>query len=388
MESIVAQRIKSVLEFKQISIAAFSKMIGMQQVTCNRQIRGDQAVSLGLIEGFLKEFEYRVTPSSVRGGATDINGDFVDGYRYFENTVNVSVKIDKELDGVYDTTQRKQLSLEMHTNLKPSSSKMAYQTRYQWDSSWGTKPADAEDYFYVIWYVKNWASSSSTQGGTYTITEANTTHDGTIVYDNSPTSATYTLNGNEATYTVVTKHSRELLNDAVLNPVTLHNEAIIKDTWQSGYTTERRVNATTRVSVIEHPVGEFDKKNSRNSTIITGGQEQIVKNGQEVYIPFYTIYDGGSNVIPSWDDATKTYTTATRRMMIQDGRPGDLKYSSGASDPRYAWNANVKDCVLYDPDYALKNINITVTEYDSEQVSDIRIYNILRMVDHYFVIVE
>ena len=57
MESLVAQIIKSVLESKQISIAAFSKMIGMQQVTCNRQLRGDQAVSLGLIEGFLKEFD-------------------------------------------------------------------------------------------------------------------------------------------------------------------------------------------------------------------------------------------------------------------------------------------------------------------------------------------
>ena len=57
MESIVAQRIKSVLESKQISIAAFAKMIGMQQVTCNRQIRGDQAVSLGLIEGFLEKFD-------------------------------------------------------------------------------------------------------------------------------------------------------------------------------------------------------------------------------------------------------------------------------------------------------------------------------------------
>lgn len=57
MNSLVAQRIKSVLESKQISIAAFSKMIGMQQVTCNRQLRGDQAVSLGLIEGFLKEFD-------------------------------------------------------------------------------------------------------------------------------------------------------------------------------------------------------------------------------------------------------------------------------------------------------------------------------------------
>lgn len=57
MESIVAQRIKSVLESKQISIAAFAKMIGMQQVTCNRQIRGDQAVSLGLIEELLEKFE-------------------------------------------------------------------------------------------------------------------------------------------------------------------------------------------------------------------------------------------------------------------------------------------------------------------------------------------
>ncbi len=56
MENLVAQRIKSVLDENQISIAAFAKRIGMQQVTCNRQIRGDQAVSLGLIEGFLREF--------------------------------------------------------------------------------------------------------------------------------------------------------------------------------------------------------------------------------------------------------------------------------------------------------------------------------------------
>ena len=56
MECIVAQRIKSVLEDKQISIAALAKRIGMQQVTCNRQIRGDQAVSIGLLEGFLGEF--------------------------------------------------------------------------------------------------------------------------------------------------------------------------------------------------------------------------------------------------------------------------------------------------------------------------------------------
>lgn len=73
MESLVAQRIKSVLEFKQISIAAFSKMIGMQLVTCNRQIRGDQAVSLGLIEGFLKEFDEISAEWLLRGKGNQIN---------------------------------------------------------------------------------------------------------------------------------------------------------------------------------------------------------------------------------------------------------------------------------------------------------------------------
>ena len=73
MESLVAQRIKSVLESKQISISAFSKMIGMQQVTCNRQIRGDQAVSLGLIEGFLKEFDEISAEWLLRGKGNQIN---------------------------------------------------------------------------------------------------------------------------------------------------------------------------------------------------------------------------------------------------------------------------------------------------------------------------
>ena len=56
METTVAHRIKSILNDNQISIAAFAKMIGMLQVTCNRQIRGDQAVSLAMIEGFLHVF--------------------------------------------------------------------------------------------------------------------------------------------------------------------------------------------------------------------------------------------------------------------------------------------------------------------------------------------
>lgn len=57
MEENVNQRIRAVLDDKQMSIAAFAKRIGMQQVTCNRQIRGDQATSLVLVEKILQEFE-------------------------------------------------------------------------------------------------------------------------------------------------------------------------------------------------------------------------------------------------------------------------------------------------------------------------------------------
>lgn len=70
MENIVAQRIKTVLEDRQISIAAFAKRIGMQQVTCNRQIRGDQAVSLSLIEGFLQEYSDISAEWLLRGNGT------------------------------------------------------------------------------------------------------------------------------------------------------------------------------------------------------------------------------------------------------------------------------------------------------------------------------
>lgn len=45
----------------------------MQQVTCNRQIRGDQEVSLGLIEGFLKEFDEISAEWLLRGKGNQVN---------------------------------------------------------------------------------------------------------------------------------------------------------------------------------------------------------------------------------------------------------------------------------------------------------------------------
>lgn len=100
MENIVAQRIKSVLEDNQISITAFAKRIGMQQVTCNRQIRGDQAVSLGLIEGFLREFDNISAEWLLRGKGMKYMED--QSYMVAEPVVSLQQDIsDLKHDSVY-----------------------------------------------------------------------------------------------------------------------------------------------------------------------------------------------------------------------------------------------------------------------------------------------
>lgn len=91
MESIVAQRIKSVLDDKQISIAAFAKRIGMQQVTCNRQLRGDQAVSLVLLDAFLQEFSNISAEWLLRGR----------GEMLLDAEANVGLQVPADSDSVW-----------------------------------------------------------------------------------------------------------------------------------------------------------------------------------------------------------------------------------------------------------------------------------------------
>lgn len=67
METTVSQRIRDILQEKSISIAQFAKMINMQQVTCNRQLKDEQPVSLKLLEGLLSVFPELSAEWIIRG---------------------------------------------------------------------------------------------------------------------------------------------------------------------------------------------------------------------------------------------------------------------------------------------------------------------------------
>lgn len=107
------------------------------------------------------EVPYQFRPSRVAGGNLESGvygkDSAVYGGNYFDTTVDVPVRIDLDLDGKPEMDKTESLALEVHTKMNPVTiKKEANDDRnngiyFKWQDSWGEKPADAEDYFYVIW---------------------------------------------------------------------------------------------------------------------------------------------------------------------------------------------------------------------------------------------
>lgn len=54
METTIYERVKKILEYKQLSANALSKLLGMPQTTVNNYIKGSRGISFELIEGIAK----------------------------------------------------------------------------------------------------------------------------------------------------------------------------------------------------------------------------------------------------------------------------------------------------------------------------------------------
>jgi len=77
------------------------------------------------------------------------------------------------------------LSVTLQTEVKPFKMTIKHGTGgktgglfYKWDAAWGDKPADADSYFYVPWYIDADRPGGSSQGFTYSFHLDNNTTDG------------------------------------------------------------------------------------------------------------------------------------------------------------------------------------------------------------------
>ena len=321
---------------------------------------------------------YTASPWDIPGGAIDENGKYVDGYDFYKGTVPVTVTMDQTLDGTIDLTTSKELTLEMHTLNTPSSSKSDYGTFYQWDTSWGEKPADADDYFYVKWQLHGyWGSSKNNQPFSWSWSE-DTVHDGTIVcYNNgSQTEPTHSQTSNPGQYSstnsydyVVMKYPVSLLKNIPEFGLVLKNEAVLNVTMKSGYQTSQRVGDSITIYDAQYPQGEFDKWNRQSGVMdVNGGQEDILDDKKDISLDWTVRYKGASRVDPvTWDEDNQRYIAKKRTISFTDGEPGDVLYSSGEPAAKYIWEPVTGNVALTDNDYSFTSLEINLTEYDSRQ---------------------
>lgn len=329
---------------------------------------------------------YSVSPWNVEGGATDVNGRYVDGYDFYSGKVPVVLTIDKELDGAVEIQKEDVLSVEMHTADVADAKKEFSSVSYKWDEKWGRKPDDADKYFYVTWKIGQFWYSSINQPFTYEWSEE-TVHDGTVIgwsdngkdWSNTPLSGSYLdTEPRRSTWIysyIVTKHPMSLLENVPEDGLDLYNEAVLIENWKSGYKTSQRVNATATVwgITVSTKGDDFlkkkpDKYGGTGIGRINGGQETLIDDTSLVDMAWEINYKGDIRKDPVvWDSNMNTYVAEKRTIRIRDGVAGDLVYSTGNTSNKYKWEPLTGNISLSDEDYNFYKLDIKLTESDIRQ---------------------
>ena len=130
---------------------------------------------------FTSDFGYSVVPSMVKMEHKRINGEEVGEY---SRKLPIIATIDHPNDQ-YDAEIREDMSVTMRTKVNPLKLSVKHGNlgdqggiHYSWNPAWGDKPADADDYFYVVWYVDAERAKGSSQAFDYKFEIPRTTPDG------------------------------------------------------------------------------------------------------------------------------------------------------------------------------------------------------------------
>ena len=333
--------------------------------------------SVPLSAGDSIDFTYTctVSPRNLKGGYIDENGYYRGDYFYTEFEPSIVVN-----DANDPLNYSRPLAIEVHTKVLTEAGKSRSNVVTEWNSTWGEKPADAEEYFYVIWEMESNGASNSSQKYRYYWSE-DTAHDGTVIYSNPPLGTkSAELTSGKYKATVVTKHLKKEVEGEL---TTIKNEAIHNVEWASGYVEHKRVSATTQVYIpIEGSSGKsliktvyapndnsFDPYNTKYH-YKNGGQEKILAE-EEVLLPYRVSYSENTNSNnPAWNNVTEKYKAVKRDYVLTDGMKGDAVISTVTGSASYRWD-NPEDKALNDSDYYFDNLIITLEEKDSVCLGDV-----------------
>ena len=309
--------------------------------------------------------QYSASPWNINGGAIDKDGNYVSEYPCYTNTIHPTLTVG-------DTEKlSKDLSLEVHTKVETTQSKDSPSVSFSWNDNWGSKPADADDYFYITWRLTE-RSAQTNQPYQFIWTEQ-TVHDGTVVMEPGNWTTVDRSSRNYYQY-IVTKHPKSVLSDVEGDWKEINNEAVVTERWNSGYETYHRVNATARVYIQNaHSGGPryFTKQipdyTAQDAHVINGGQEDIIDDEKNVKLPYAILYtENEATDRVSEANNEKGYTAAERTYTIEDGYNNSIFISDGKPTQDYNWNDN--GIALTENDYYFSSLKITVSEFDTTKI--------------------
>ncbi len=324
------------------------------------------------------ESVYTVDPMAVKGGYTDENGVY---QNYYNKTFNVKIELWDAGQEKYVVYQERDLGVEFHTEVHTQVVKDQSTASLEWYDSWGPKPSDADEYFYVIWNLK---SNNINSNQPYQLSwSEKTVHDGSVVYapDLDKWSDEYSSDSSNLIQ-VVTKHPRkEAMEEGAWANV--YNEAILNVKWKSGYVEQFRTTGKASAFVgeilddgarsLSKYIPEFG---TQSKHYVYGGQDLILNSDAASMneLKYNIIYDEDENTDnPGWTAAGEMDINP-RTYVFSDGVKGrNDVLISGAKDTdsasKNSWNAS-DQTQLDDGDYYFTSLNIRINEYDSVMLND------------------
>lgn len=312
------------------------------------------------------EFHYNVDPTLLAAKT----GDDL----FYKNDFKVYIEYS---DDNHTVNYDRDLSVEVHTGVTTTVKKAQASVSLVWNTDWGEKPADADEYFYVTWSLSADNTNCSQKYRLYW--REDTVHDGTIISSTNLNSWSAYQTGGVSTAQVVTKHRRSEV-DSGSGWYTVNNEAILDIEMASGELLHYRAAANAYAYIPSSGgTGGLKKHIKDDYTVqqnhIKGYAQEYILNGNTAsltaldYAVTYTEEENTDTGI-TWSDKTNAYTTAERTMLLSDGNAGDLRISPVKGSNKYKWGDSAIEQNLNPGDYSFTYLKIWLTEYDAVKMNN------------------
>lgn len=256
-------------------------------------------------------------------------------------------------------SDEKKVYIDTSAKITSTSKKLSGDMSRTWDSSWGTKPSDADDYYYLVWEIDSYIARPNTQAYDFTLSDVPTSDTGavevvgyklwgTTTYTTNPTQTGCTASGMRYDF-VITRHKKSTFdtdsNGKTITHYTINNEITATVHPQDGVDADTTAKATRSFDWTKPVWGA------------PSGHFQMWKYGNENWESRFAYY---------WDYASYDLD------MLQDGKTtslDDIKYYIESVGYPFPWtqDTNSSDASSSDPakvasTYGQKNIKYVLAD--------------------------